>query len=169
MLKPVCFPLKTFLFALYISALSPSCPLRPNTSFFLTLFYFIFSLPPSFFSRSVPLPSLLPHFSIATARDSSPPLSMINQKCGQRRAVRGISRATDEISGAHLSALYGDLLGRDKQQAGHHSQPNRLPACMCSVLLRRHRHCHCQGWSGPRRPALWSRKPSPALWIITFY
>lgn len=32
--KPPCFPLKTFLFALYISALSPFCPLFFNMSIF---------------------------------------------------------------------------------------------------------------------------------------
>lgn len=35
---PPCFPLKTFLFALYISALSPFCPLFFNMSIFLSLF-----------------------------------------------------------------------------------------------------------------------------------
>lgn len=35
---PPCFPLKTFLFALYISALSPFCPLLFNMSIFLSLF-----------------------------------------------------------------------------------------------------------------------------------
>lgn len=58
---------------------------------------------------------------------------MINQEFEQRHSVRGIGCEADEISGAHLLALYGDLLGWDKQQASHHSQPNRLPpACVYS-------------------------------------
>lgn len=56
--KPPCFPLKTFLFALYISALSPFCPLFFNMSIFSCLFYFIFSLPP--FARICRSPSRPP-------------------------------------------------------------------------------------------------------------
>lgn len=163
--KPPCFPLKTFLFALYISALSPFCPLFFNMSIFFLPFLFHFlpptSLPPSL-SLHLPLyPSSilsLPHslyFSFTTVKNFSPPLFMINQRSERRHSVRGISREADEISAAHLSVLYGDLLGWDKQQASHHSQPNRLPACMCLFLLHCHDHCHCQGWSSPRRPAPW--------------
>ncbi|MEQ2167887.1 hypothetical protein GOODEAATRI_008657 [Goodea atripinnis] len=107
--------------------------------------------------------------SFALARNFSPPVFVINQGCERRHSDGGISRGADEISGAHLAALYGDLLGWDKQQASHHSQPNRLPSCMCLFLLHCHDHWHCQGWSSPRRPALWWWMPSPALWIITFY
>lgn len=94
-------------------------------------------------------------FSFPTVKNFSPPLFVINQGSERRHSVRGISRGADEISDAHLSALYGDLLGWDKQQASHHSQPNRLPACMCLFLLHCHDHCRCQGWSSPRRPAPW--------------
>lgn len=155
--KPPCFPLKTFLFALYISALSPFCPLFFNMSIFFLPFLFHF-LPASLRSR-LPLsltPSLCscsPHFSFTTVKNFSSPLFVINQGSERRHSVRGIIREADEISGAHLLVLYGDLLGWDKQQASHHSQPNRLPACMCLFLLHCHDHCHCQGWSSPRRPA----------------
>lgn len=123
---PPCFPLKTFLFALYISPLSPFCPLFFNMSIFLSLFI---SFSPSLsLSHSLPL-----NFSLTLLKIFSPPLFVINQEFEQRHSVRGISREADEISGAHLSALYGDLLGWDKQQASHHSQPNRLPpACVYS-------------------------------------
>lgn len=155
--KPPCFPLKTFLFVLYISALSPFCPLFFNMSTFFLPFLFHFlpaslrshlplSLPPSLCSCS-------PYFSFTTVKNFSSPLFVINQGSERRHSVRGIIREADEISGAHLSVLYGDLLGWDKQQASHHSQPNRLPACMCLFLLHCHDHCHCQGWSSPRRPA----------------
>lgn len=119
--------------------------------FFFSPFLFHF-LPPSHFILFHP-PSL--YFSFTAVRNLYPPLFMINQGCERRCSVGGISREADEISGAHLVALYGDLLGWDKQQASHHSQPNRLPACMCLFLLHCHDHCHCQGWSSPRRPALW--------------
>lgn len=143
------------------------CPLLFNMSFFLPLFIsFSPSLPCLCISRCIPLPF---YFSFTAAKNFSPPLLMINQGSEQRHSVGGIRREPDEISGTHLLALYGDLLGWDKQQASHHSQPNRLPACMCLFLLHCHDHCRCQGWSSPRRPALWQRKPSPTLWIITFY
>lgn len=148
--KPPCFPLKTFLFALYISALF-ACALCFSICLFFSPFLFHF-LPPSHFILFHP-PSL--YFSFTAVRNLYPPLFMINQGCERRCSVGGISREADEISGAHLVALYGDLLGWDKQQASHHSQPNRLPACMCLFLLHCHDHCHCQGWSSPRRPALW--------------
>jgi len=126
------------------------CPLLFNMSFF-SPFYFIFPhLPTVFLSHPLSL-----YFSFTEVRNFSPLLFMINQGCERRHSVGGISREADEISGAHLAALYGDLLGWDKQQASHHSQPNRLPACMCLFLLHCHDHCHCQGWSSPRRPAPW--------------
>lgn len=131
------------------------CPLLFNM-FIFSPFLFHF-LPPSL-SLHVPLypsPTLSLHFSFTTVKNFSPPLFMINQGSERRHSVRGISREADEISDAHLSALYGDLLGWDKQQASHHSQPNRLPACMCLFLLHCHDHCRCQGWSSPRRPAPW--------------
>lgn len=124
--------------------------------FFLPLFNFV---PPSSASPlySSPILSLSPflYFSFTTVKNFSPPLFVINQGSEKRHPVRGISREADEISGAHLLALYGDLLGWDKQQASHHSQPNRLPACMCLFLLHCRDHCHHQGWSSPRRPAPW--------------
>lgn len=154
--KPPCFPLKTFLFALYISALSPFA-LCFSICLFSSPFWFHF-LPPSL-PLHLPLyssPSILASLRWRTPPPSSPsPLFVINQGSEQRHSVRGISREADEISGAHLPALYGDLLGWDKQQASHHSQPNRLPACMCLFLLHCHDHCRCQGWSSPRRPAPW--------------
>lgn len=77
--------------------------------------------------------SLSLNFSLTVLKIFSPPLFVINQGFEQRHSVRGISCEADEISGAHLLALYGDLLGWDKQQASHHSQPNRLPpACVYS-------------------------------------
>lgn len=125
--------------------------------YFSPPFYFIFSLPPFLcISRCIPLPSALSlYFSVTTVKNFSPPLFMINQGSERQHSVRGIIREADEISAAHLLALYGDLLGWDKQQASHHSQPNRLPACMCLFLLHCHDHCRCQGWSSPRRPAPW--------------
>lgn len=154
--KPPCFPLKTFLFALYISALSPFA-LCFSICLFSSPFWFHF-LPPSL-PLHLPLyssPSILASLRWRTPPPPSPsPLFVINQGSEQRHSVRGISREADEISGAHLPALYGDLLGWDKQQASHHSQPNRLPACMCLFLLHCHDHCRCQGWSSPRRPAPW--------------
>lgn len=120
---------------------------------------FLFHFPPASLRSHLPLslpPSLCscsPYFSFTAVRNFSSPLFVINQGSERRHSVRGIIREADEISGAHLSVLYGDLLGWDKQQASHHSQPNRLPACMCLFLLHCHDHCHCQGWSSPRRPA----------------
>lgn len=77
--------------------------------------------------------SLALDFCFTVLKIFSPPLFVINQRFEQQHSVRGISREADEISGAHLLALYGDLLGWDKQQASHHSQPNRLPpACVYS-------------------------------------
>lgn len=120
--------------------------------FSLFLISFSSSLPPS-------LPLHLPlclstilslHFSFTLVKN----LFVINQGSERWHLVRGISREADEISSAHLSVLYGDLLGWDKQQASHHSQPNRLSACMCLFLLHCHDHCR-QGWHSPRRPALW--------------
>lgn len=132
------------------------CPLLFNMSIFLPLFISFSPSLPFFASPAVSLShSLSFYFSFTTARNFSPPVFMINQGSEQRHSVRGISREADEISGAHLSVLYGDLLGWDKQQASHHSQPNRLPACMCLFLLHCHDHCRCQGWSSPRRPAPW--------------
>lgn len=132
------------------------CPLLFNMSIFLPLLISFSPTLPSFASPAV-LFSL--YFSFTTVKDPPPsspsPLFVINQGSEQRHSVRGISREADEISGAHLPALYGDLLGWDKQQASHHSQPNRLPACMCLFLLHCHDHCRCQGWSSPRRPAPW--------------
>lgn len=114
------------------------------------------SLPPSAFAlRGEEL-------LLSPSRDKSRGLS-------RRHSVRGIIGEADEISGAHLAALYGDLLGWDEQQASHHSQPNRLPSCMCLFLLQWRDQPHCQGWSRPPRPAPCRRKPGPALWIITFY
>lgn len=95
------------------------------------------------------------YFGCTVVKKFSPPLFMINQGSERWHSVGGISREADEISGSHLLALYGDLLGWDKQQASHHSQPNRLPACMCLFLLHCHDHCRCQGWSSPWRPAPW--------------
>ncbi len=60
--KPPCFPLKTFLFALYISALSPFAPCF-SICLFSHPFYFIFSLPPFFcISRFILLPFSLSLF-----------------------------------------------------------------------------------------------------------
>lgn len=147
------------------------CPLLFNMSIFLPLLIsFSPSLPILWISPAISHSHpLFFYFSLTTVRNFSPPLFVINQGSERRHSVRGISSEADEISAAHLSALYGDLLGWDKQQACHHSQPNRLPACMCLFLLHCHDHCRCQGWSSPRRPAPCWRKPSPALWIITFY
>lgn len=144
--KPFCL-LSTFLHYLPL-------PSAFQYVYFSPRFYLIFSLPP-FLCISLSHPLSLSILALPRWRTSPPPLFMINQGSEQRHSVRGISREADEISGAHLSALYGDLLGWDKQQASHHSQPNRLPACMCLFLLRCHDHCHCQGWSSPRRPAPW--------------
>lgn len=129
------------------------------------IFYFIFSLPLPSFASSLP-PSAFAlrgeELLLSPSRDKSRGLS-------RRHSVRGIFGEADEISGAHLAALYGDLLGWDEQQASHHSQPNRLPSCMCLFLLQWRDQRHCQGWSRPPRPAPCRRKPGPALWIITFY
>lgn len=125
--------------------------------FLSPLFYFIFPLPhsPAFASPVVfPPPNPPLYFSLTAVKNFSPCLFMINQGSERWHSVGGISRGPDEISGAHLLALYGDLLGWDKQQASHHSQPNRLPACMCLFLLHCHDHCRRQGWSSLRGPAL---------------
>lgn len=161
--KPPCFPLKTFLFALDISALSPFCPLFFNMSIFSPwLFYFISPLASPFPSLPQLSPDAGEELLLSPSRDKSRVLS-------RRHSVRGFVAEADEISGAHLAALYGDLLGWDEQQASHHSQPNRLPSCMCLFLLRWQEQRHCQGWRRPPRPAACRRKPRPALRIITFY
>lgn len=98
--------------------------------FSICLFFspFLFHFLPTY-----PSPILALNLSLTVPKVFSPPLFVINQGFERRHSVRGISREADEISGAHLSALYGDLLGWDKQQASHHSQPNRLPpACVYS-------------------------------------
>lgn len=123
------------------------CPLLFNISFFLPLFIS--------FSLHFLLYPHHPLFWLYCSKKLSPPLFVINQGSERWHSVGGISREADEISGSHLLALYGDLLGWDKQQASHHSQPNRLPACMCLFLLHCHDHCRCQGWSSPWRPAPW--------------
>lgn len=80
--KPPCFPLKTFLFALDISALSPFCPLFFNMSIFSPwLFYFIPPPPLPLLSFSSFPPSIAPSlgFSLTTARNFSSPPVVINQ------------------------------------------------------------------------------------------
>ncbi len=148
------FPWKPFcLLSIFLHYL----PLPPAFQYvyFLTPFISFSPFLPFFASPAVSFCHSLSLYLSFTVRNFSPPLFMINQGSEQQHSVRGISREADEISGTHLSALYGDLLGWHKQQASHHSQPNRLPACMCLFLLHCHDHCRCQGWSSPRRPAPW--------------
>lgn len=133
-----------------------SCPLLFNIFFFFPRYFISFSLCLTPLLLHLPLYSSPPplYFSLTAVKNFSPCLFMINQGSERWHSVGGISRGPDEISGAHLLALYGDLLGWDKQQASHHSQPNRLPACMCLFLLHCHDHCRRQGWSSLRGPAL---------------
>lgn len=149
-------------------------------------YFCIISLLPSVFQYVYffPLPFLF-HFLPASPFLAPPPPRLLlygggelllsptrdkSRGLSRRRSVRGVIGEADEISAAHLAALYGDLLGWDEQQASHHSQPNRLPSCMCLFLLQwREQGRRCQGWSRPPRPAPCRRKPGPALWIITFY
>lgn len=115
----------------------------------MSIFYFLFHFPPA--SLHLLLPRSLPRLGggeellLSATRDKSGVLS-------RRHSVRGSVAGADEISGAHLVAPYGDLLGRDEQQASHHSQPNRLLSCMCLFLLQWQEQRRCQGWSRPPRP-----------------
>lgn len=128
---------------------------------------FLFHFPPCFSHPSQPS---LAWLLLDTGEELLPSPSRDKSRVLSRRhSVRGFVAEADEISGAHLAALYGDLLGWDEQQASHHSQPNRLPSCMCLFLLQWQEQRHCQGWSRPPRPAACRRKPRPALRIITFY
>lgn len=78
---PPCFPSKTFLFALYISALSPFCPLFFYMSIFLSfLFHFLPTYP-------FPILSLSLNFSLTVPKSFSLPLFVINQ--GFRTAALG--------------------------------------------------------------------------------
>lgn len=159
--KPFCL-LSIFLHYLPFALCFSICLFFP-LAFFIS-FPRCLSLPSFLLPRS--LPRLLldagEELLLSPSRDKSRVLS-------RRHSVRGFVAEADEISGAHLAALYGDLLGWDEQQASHHSPPNRLPSCMCLFLLQWQEQRHCQGWSRPPRPAACRRKPRPALRIITFY
>lgn len=127
-----------FLFLDYCVASRQSLHVFPSKPFCLlaiflhylpvpSAFQYVFFPPSPFlfhFISPYSTPTLLSSFlASTTVKNFSPLLFMINQGCERRHSV--VARA-DEISGAHLAALYGDLLAQDKQQASHHSQPNRL-------------------------------------------